>query len=104
MYIIKSGELRLLQNKKELTLGVGDMYIFNPGELQQPSDSVNCEFYYLHFDTNGVRAFDMADEEYSDAIWKRKADFLNVRNYYTIFANTHQSVKTHKKQLRIWIK
>ena len=96
MYIIKSGELRLLQNKKELTLGVGDMYIFNPGELQQPSDSVNCEFYYLHFDTNGVRAFDMADEEYSDAIWKRNADFLK-EDIYGVSCYDHMKVLLKQK-------
>ncbi|MBE7047463.1 MAG: AraC family transcriptional regulator [Ruminococcaceae bacterium] len=81
LYIVKSGELKLLQNGKEFTLLPGDMYIFNLGEMQQPLENVNCEFYYLHFDIYGVKELDISDEEYSDAIWQRKANFLKEDIY-----------------------
>lgn len=83
MYIVKNGELRILQNGKRLTLFPGDIYIFNLGEMQQPLDNVNCEFYYLHFDVSGVKELDISEEEYFDAIWQRKAKFLKEDIYGT---------------------
>lgn len=83
LYIVKSGELRLLQDDKELVLIPGDMYIFNLGEFQKPFGDATCEFYYLHFATDGVCEYELDDAEYSEAIWQRKAKFLKENIYGT---------------------
>ena len=96
LYIIKSGELRIMQNGEELILLPGDMYIFNLGEFQEPCEKVECEFYYIHFDTEGVVEMNMTDAQYSDYIWQRNANFLK-EDIYTVSSYNHIKVLLKQK-------
>ena len=50
MYYVLSGELRLIDNNKEVTLKKGDLHIFFKGEYHCPTEITDCQYIYLHFD------------------------------------------------------
>lgn len=81
LYIITSGGLCLEQNGERLELFPGDVYIFGMGEFQKPLKNTECEFYFLHFETDAFAELEMTDEEYCACVKQRKADFMKADIY-----------------------
>jgi AraC-like DNA-binding protein len=83
LYIVTKGKLCIFVDGEELTLSEGDIYLFNKGCYQAPSTPTTCEFYFVHFETNGVVFADMDEEAYYDHVLKRRADFLKADIFST---------------------
>ena len=78
MYFILNGQLKLIQNGKELTLYPGDIYFFDKGDYHKPIESCNCEYYYLHFETDSISKTDMSSEQYNRSILEKKKRCLKL--------------------------
>ena len=81
VYVIESGMLSLIENGEELKLYAGDVYMFDKGEFQRPKESTACNFYYMHFQTDGVCALELSDDTYNDTINQRKMSFMKADIY-----------------------
>ena len=92
MYFITRGRLGLKNENGELILNEGDVYIFEPGEIQEPLFASDCEYFYVHFDGDTVRPENLEYNEYcqliqssyvncsrADARGFEKYNFLNAR-------------------------
>ncbi|MBQ9736113.1 MAG: helix-turn-helix domain-containing protein [Clostridia bacterium] len=104
LYIITKGKLSVFVDGEELTLFEGDVYFFDKGCYQAPSTPTECEFYFVHFDVDGVSAQEMDDEEYYDTILARKANFLkadifSAKSYDYVGALVKQSFHIGEKSL-----
>ncbi len=92
MYFITRGRLGLKNENGELILNEGDVYIFEPGEIQEPLFASDCEYFYVHFEGDTVRPENLEYNEYcqliqssyvncsrADARGVEKYNFLNAR-------------------------
>ena len=64
MYFVTKGRLGLKNEDGELILNEGDVYIFEPGEMQEPLFASNCEYFYVHFDGDAVSTEMLEHSEY----------------------------------------
>ncbi len=81
LYVVESGSLVICSGGEKMELIGGDVVFFDKGEDQFPIRSTECVFSYLHFDTDAVSVTDMDDEEYCEAIRRRKMDFVRSDIY-----------------------
>ncbi len=81
VYAVANGKLCLLENGQPLELNSGDIYIFDKGEFQKPLLSTDCEYYYVHFKTDGFKEVELNDAEFCEAVKNRKADFVKSDIY-----------------------
>lgn len=96
LYVVLSGRLCLEQNGERLELFPGDIYLFDKGEFQKPLECTECEFYFLHFETDSIRRLDMTDDAYCSAVKKKNADFLTA-NIYGSESYNHMNVFLKQK-------
>lgn len=73
MYVMVSGNLELLVNGKIVELIPGDIYLFQKGDLLEPKKSSFCEYYYVHFQSDGIRSVELDVGEYMERL-RRKHD------------------------------
>ena len=81
LYAVASGMLCLEQNGQPLTLHPGDVYLFNKGEYQKPLKATDCEYYYLHFRTDGFKEVELDADGYCNAVKQRKTEFVKADIY-----------------------
>ena len=92
MYFVTKGRLGLKNEEGELILNEGDVYIFEPGEVQEPLFASECEYFYVHFDEEAVSSEWLEYDEYRRLVQDsyencsktaargfKKYDFLNAR-------------------------
>lgn len=77
-YIITEGILCLQNDHQVLRLQVGDICIFEPGELQLPTESTACAYYYVHFDCAGIMAAERTPEEFFRHVRQEREIFINA--------------------------
>ncbi|MBQ4518986.1 MAG: helix-turn-helix transcriptional regulator [Clostridia bacterium] len=78
LYIVTKGSLCLEANGEPITLLPGDIYCFRKGDFQRPLQCTECEFYYIHFDTNCIRERSLSDEEYCRIVQNKRNGFLQA--------------------------
>ena len=91
LYVVKNGSLRLRVNDSVVTLASGDIYLFDSGDYQTPLECSFCEYYYIHFRSERIKAVRMSEDEYlkqlrskremcmrTDTFSPKCYDFLNV--------------------------
>lgn len=76
VYAVENGRLKLSHNGETLELLPGDIYIFNKGEYQKPLENTDCDFHFLHFDSENVEWHELSDTKICDLIKAKKADYL----------------------------
>lgn len=76
LYAVIEGELYLEESGREITLAPGDIYIFKKGDFQKPIKEATCKYYYVHFETDCFREYEMTDQEYCAAVKEKKTEFL----------------------------
>lgn len=81
MYAMLDGELYLEENKREIKLCPGDIYIFKKGDYQRPLKSTYCKYYYIHFETDSFFEYEMTDEEYYYAVKEKRMGFLKANKF-----------------------
>lgn len=74
MYFVTKGRLGLKNEDGELILNEGDVYIFEPGEIQEPLFASDCEYFYVHFDGDAVSAEMLEHSEYFKLVQDTYAD------------------------------
>ena len=69
LYMVTKGVINLKLNSDKIRLAPGDIFLFDKGDFQTPLDATNCEYNYIHFETDSVVTLELTEEEY-----KRKID------------------------------
>lgn len=83
MYAISDGCLKIKNNDELLELREGDIYFFKKGDFQKPVGTSNCEFYYVHFDTNPVNIYDYDMDTYFKKTENKQSGFKKANAYST---------------------
>ncbi|MCI8388640.1 MAG: AraC family transcriptional regulator [Clostridiales bacterium] len=91
LYVVTNGSLRLRANDDVIELTPGDIYLFYKDDYQAPVECGFCEYYYVHFNSERIRAVELSDDEYSEQLRSKRElcmrtdtfsprcyDFLNV--------------------------
>lgn len=68
IYVVVNGELNLKVNGKPEKLLRGDVFLFAPGDVQEAIDSSFCEYYYIHFKSDGISAFELSNTQYIESL------------------------------------
>ena len=76
LYAVTEGELYLEESGREITLKPGEIYIFKKGDFQKTIKEATCKYYYVHFETDCFREYEMTDQEYCSAVKEIKTGFL----------------------------
>lgn len=72
LYVVTNGCLRLRVNERPVELVPGDIYLFDVGDFQTPSECGFCEYYYVHFRSGRIRAVEISEDEYSERSRKKR--------------------------------
>lgn len=80
LYFVTQGELHLKVNGVCETLGAGDVYIFEKGDVQTPLESTDVRYYYVHFVTEPT-VCEIGEEEYIKAAKKKNVDYAKLNNH-----------------------
>ena len=72
LYVVTNGCLHLRVNEKNVDLVPGDVYLFDVGDFQTPSECGFCEYYYVHFRSERIRALELSEDEYSERNRKKR--------------------------------
>lgn len=83
LYIILNGHLELLMDDEVITLVPGDIYLFDRNRFQKPVRSTNCEFFYIHFETDACTELHLSEQDYVQAVQQNKTDFWKTNVYGT---------------------
>lgn len=83
IYFMVSGRLTLEQAGERVELLPGDVHIFKKGELQKPVGCEECEFYYLHFDTDEISELDLTSAEYCARVQRRHTAYSKTNLWST---------------------
>lgn len=83
LYLVIGGELRLKLNGEEIVLKSGDIYLFDSGDYQEAVKASFCEYYFVHFETDKIIAYDMTEGEYREKTAKKRDKYLNANIYST---------------------
>lgn len=72
LYVVTNGSLRLGVNDGVVTLNPGDIYLFDEGDYQTPLECSFCEYYYIHFRSDRIRAVQLSEDEYSGRLQSKR--------------------------------
>lgn len=78
MYFVISGSLTLLVNDEKVTLLPGDIYIFNRHDVQKPENENECEYFFVHFDSESIVKH---SEDFTENVRKKNIEFLKSSPY-----------------------
>lgn len=81
LYVVTDGELYLEENGKEICLKKGDIYFFKKGDYHRPIKTSYCSYYYIHFNTDWIKEFDMEAEEALRLMIEKSSVFLKANIY-----------------------
>lgn len=76
MYVMVAGDLKLCVNGETVTLVSGDIYLFQKGDHQEPLESSFCEYYYIHFRSDGISEMKLGEREYLELLRKKRDDCM----------------------------
>ena len=78
MYVVTDGELLLNESGKNISLIKGDIYIFKKGTYHKPLRATDCEYYYIHFETDSFKELDVTENEYYSIIKSKQEKYLKA--------------------------
>lgn len=78
MYFVTSGSLTLNVNDESVTLLPGDIYIFNRHDVQMPDTENECEYFFVHFDSDSITKH---SDDYIENVRKKNIEFLKASPY-----------------------
>lgn len=78
MYVIVNGSMKIENNGKVLELKVGDVRLFRKGDMQKAVESSYCEYYYIHFESEGLSELELSEKEYNTLIAEKKKASLKI--------------------------
>lgn len=93
LYVITEGELKLEVNGERRCFVPGDVILFNKGDYQKPIESTYCQYYYVHFLSDGIEQMDMDETVYNELLEQRYKNCLKANIY---------SLETYQ-MLKIWV-
>lgn len=77
MYVIKHGEMYLLENEEPLSLRAGDICILDKDRVHVGVKASVCGYYYIHFQHRDMRLMAHEDEEEAlDILMKQRMEAL----------------------------
>ncbi len=108
MYVMVGGRLSLESGGEEVILSPGDIYIFRKGDFQKPVDSAECEFYYVHFDTDAITETELSDDEYCSRVQENRTEFSKanlwgIRSYEYMKVLLRQKIHIDSKEKMSYI-
>ncbi len=77
IYFVLSGKLHLENAGEDIVLLPGDVYFFRKGEFQRPVENTECEYWYIHFENEPLKEFEVSEKEYASLV-KMKKDVFKV--------------------------
>lgn len=83
LYVIEKGTLCIEHNGEKMELLEGDVCLFNKGEFQRCLKATECNFYYIHFQTQSFFEKEVTVEEYCHTVRERKINFVKSDLYGT---------------------
>lgn len=81
LYMVTKGELLLRLNGEDIRLEPGDIFVFDKGDFQTPTKATQCEYYYLHFETESIETLELTEEQYKERI-KEKSKKCNLADFH----------------------
>lgn len=101
VYVVTKGELHLFVNGEPVTLAAGDVYLFKSGDFQAPDGISDCEYYYLHYVTDGMQEVQLDNDAYLAALRSRyeqcrKLPFFDPAYYdqYYVYVRQHTHIES----------
>jgi len=76
MYFVTAGRLPLRLNGETVELKAGDVYIFDKGSSQAPTEEVDCEYFYIHFECE-MTSRNLEDDELILEIQRKNRAFID---------------------------
>ena len=83
MYVMLSGRLELGVNGETVVLLPGDVKIFNKGDFQEARRAEQCEYYYIHFESDGIERLDIRESDYKRLVAQKEDAFKHTEFYKT---------------------
>lgn len=83
LYAVYSGCLCLRADNEDIEMHPGDIRIFKKGAIQSGTLHCLCEFYYMHFDSDGIADMQIKEDEYAESFSRRLLDILRSELYST---------------------
>ena len=96
VYVMVKGELNLKVNGKNEKLIGGDVFVFAPGDVQEAVDSSFCEYYYIHFKSDGITDFELSENQYVEMLkCKQEKVFKTDAFSYECYSNMNVLLKSY---------
>lgn len=91
MYVIKSGEMHLLEDGMPLNLTAGDVCILDGERTHEGVDATTCSYYYVHFKHEDMQLVSVEEDEeiYRKQYQRRKRD---LSLYYVSYGGYDESI------------
>lgn len=81
IYFILTGKLNLLINGEAFGFLPGDFCFFKRGTVQQPLDTNECEYYYIHFADDNLASHSFDDAAYEAELKNRNLNYTKSSIY-----------------------
>lgn len=110
MYVIKAGEMHLLEDQIPINLKPGDVCILDGERTHEGVDATTCSYYYVHFKHEDMELVCVADEEeiYRKQYGRRKRDLSLYNVSYggydesVCYIPRHFTIKNVKDQVYLY--
>ncbi|MBE6728611.1 MAG: helix-turn-helix domain-containing protein [Ruminococcaceae bacterium] len=93
LYFVTQGKLTLMVNDEPVELLPGDIYIFNRHDVQQPNETSDCEYFFVHFDGDKIEKH---QGDYIECVRRKNLEFIKASPYsLERYDNFNISVRQH---------
>ena len=78
LYLIRRGEMYLSENETLYHLLPGDFLLLEPDRTHVGRKAASCEYYYVHFQYESLKAVRMTDEELGEKLKRQREKTLRM--------------------------